>query len=89
MVKKKEVKKQWDRARDDESKERYKKAKKKVKRTVAKVKNKAFQDLYEHLETKEGVNEVFQIAKQRNKNGQDVQQVKVVKSKCSEVLVEE
>ena len=41
---KKEAKKQWDGARDDESKERYKKAKKKAKRTVAKVKNKAFQD---------------------------------------------
>ena len=32
---------------------------------------------------------MFQIAKQRNKNGQDVQQVKVVKSECGEVLVEE
>ena len=40
------------------------------------------------LETKEGVNGVFQIAKQRNKNGQDVQQVKVVKSEYNEVLVE-
>ena len=39
------------------------------------------------LETKEGVNGVFQIAKQRNKNGQDVQQV--VKSECGEVLVED
>ena len=32
---------------------------------------------------------MFRIAKQRNKYGQDVQQVKVVKSKCREVLVEE
>ena len=32
---------------------------------------------------------MFQIAKQRNKNGKDVQQVKVVKSECGEVLVEE
>ena len=32
---------------------------------------------------------MFQIVKQRNKNGQDVQQVKVVKSECGEVLVEE
>ena len=86
---KKVAKKQWDGARDDESKERYKKSKKKAKRTVAKVKNKAFQDLYERLETKEGVNEVFQIAKQRNKNGQDMQQVKVAKSECGEVSVEE
>ena len=45
--------------------------------------------MYERIETKEGVNEVFQIAKQRSKNGQDVQQVKVVKSECGEVLVEE
>ena len=34
-------------------------------RTVAKVKNEAFQELYEHLETKEELNKVFQIAKQR------------------------
>ena len=36
-----------------------------MKRTVAKVKNKVFQDLYKCLETKEGVNKVFQIAKHR------------------------
>ena len=75
--------------KDDESKERYHNAKKKTKRTMAKVKNEAFQELYKRLETKEGVNEVFRIAKQRNKNGQDVQQVKVVKSEYGEVLVEQ
>ena len=32
---------------------------------------------------------MWQIANQRNKNGQDVQQVKVVKSECRKVLVEE
>ena len=74
--------------KDDESKERHHKARKKPKRTVAKVKNEAFQELYKRLETKEGVNEVFRIAKQRNKNGQDVQQVKVVKCEYGEVLVE-
>ena len=86
---KKGEKKQWDVSRDDESKEWYKKANRKVKRIVVKAKNKSFQDLYERLETKEGVNEVFRIAKQRNKYGQDVQQVKLVKSKFREVLVEE
>ena len=75
--------------KDGESKERYKNAKKKTERTVAKVKNEAFQELYERLETKEGVDEVFRIAKQRNKNGQDVQQVKVVKCEYGEALVEE
>ena len=37
---KKDAKKQWDIMKDDESKERYHKAKKKTKRTVAKVKMK-------------------------------------------------
>ena len=86
---KKDAKKQWDILKDDESKERYHKAKKKTKRTVAKVKNEAFPELYKRLETKEAVNEVFRIAKQRNKNGQDVQQVKAVKSEYGEVLVEQ
>ena len=90
MVKeKKDAKKRWDALKDDESKERYQKAKKKTKRTVAKVKNEAFQELYERLETKEGLNELFRIPKQRNKNGQDVQQLKVVKSEYGEVLVED
>ena len=90
MVKEqKDAKKQWDIFKYDESKERYHKAKKKTKRTVAKVKNEAFQELYKRLETKEGVNELFRIAKQRNENGQDVQQVKVVKSEYGEVLMEQ
>ena len=64
---KEDAKKQWDILKDDESKEKYHKAKKTTKRTVAKVKNEAFQELYKRLETKEGVTEVFQIAKQKNK----------------------
>ena len=87
MVKeKKDAKKKWYELKDDECKERYQKGKKKTKRTVAKVNNEAFLELYERLETK-GMNEVLRIAKQRSKNGQDVQQVKVVKSEYGEVLV--
>ena len=67
---KKDAMKLWDVLKDDESKERYNNAKKKTKRTVAKAKNEAFQELYERLETKEGVNDVLRIAKQRHKNGQ-------------------
>ena len=48
---------------------------------MAKERNKPYEKLYEELETKEGENEVFKIAKQRNRQSKDVQQVKAIKSK--------
>ena len=59
----------------------YKTARKQAKREVAKARNKAYEKLYKKLETKEGENEVFKIAKQRNRQSKDVQQVRVIKSK--------
>ena len=52
-------------------------------------KNKTYEELYEKLETKEGENELFKIAKQRNRQSNDVQQVRVIKSKTGEILMEE
>ena len=67
----------------------YKTARKQAKREVAKARNKAYEELYEKLETKEGENEVFKIAKQRNRQSKDVQHVRVIKSKTGEILMEE
>ena len=67
----------------------YKTAKKQAKREVAKARNKAYEELYEKLETKEGKNELFKIAKQRNRQSKDVQQASVIKSKTGEMLMEE
>ena len=53
---------------------------------MAKARNKAYEELHENLDTKKGENEVFKIAKQRNK---DVQQVRVIKSKTGEIPMEE
>ena len=75
--------------RDDASKLAYKTAKKQAKREVAKARNKAYEELYEKLETKEGENELFKIAKQRNRQSKDVQQVRVIKSKTGEILIKE
>ena len=41
------------------------------------------------METKEGENELLKIAKQRNRQSKDVQQVRVIKSKTGEMLMEE
>ena len=67
----------------------YKTVIKQANREVAKARNKAYEELYEKLETKEGKNEVFKIAKQRNRQSKDVQQVRVIKSKTGEILMEE
>ena len=72
---KRNAKKAWDTMRDDASKLAYKTARKQAKREVEKARNKAYEKLYEKLETKEGENELFKIAKQRNRQSKDVQQV--------------
>ena len=56
---------------------------------MAKARNKAYEELYEKLETKEGKNEVFKIAKQRNRQSKNVQQIRVIKSKTGEILMKE
>ena len=78
-------KKVWDIMRNDASKLAYKTARKQAKREMAKARNKA----HEELETKEGENELFKIAKQRNRQGKDVQQVGIINSKTGEILMEE
>ena len=82
-------KKVWETIKDDASKLAYKTARKQAKREVAKVRNEAYEELYKKLETKEGENELFKIAKQRNRQSKDVQQIRVIKSKTEEMLMEE
>ena len=89
LKEKKKAKKAWDTIRDDASKLAYKTAIKQAKKEVAKARNKAYEELYEKLETKEGENEVFKIAKQKNRQSKDVQQIRVIKSKTGEILMEE
>ena len=75
--------------RDDASKLAYKTGRKQAEREVAKIINKAYEEQYEKLETKEEENELFKIAKQRNRQSKDVQQVRVIKSKTGEILIKE
>ena len=50
---------------------------------------KYYEELYKKLETKKMKNEVFKIAKQRNRQSKVVQQLRVIKSKTGEILMEE
>ena len=61
----------------------------KVKREVAKAKEKADDELYEKLETKEGEKELYRLARQRDRASKDVQQVRVIKDADENVLTSE
>ena len=74
--------------RDDASKVANKTARKQAKKELAMARNKAYEKLYEKLKTKQK-NELFKIAKQRNRQSKNVRQVRVIKSKTGEVLMEE
>ncbi|KAJ0445561.1 putative RNA-directed DNA polymerase [Helianthus annuus] len=70
-------------------KERYKKAKREAKKAVVEAKNRAYKNMYERLETKEGEHAMFRIAKARERRKQDLGVVKFIKGEDGHVLVKE
>ena len=86
-VKEKRMAKQrWDRQKDEESRNVYKGKRSKVKKVVAKTKAKAYEELYDRLETQEGEKELYRLARQRDRVGKDIQQVRVMKDAEGNVL---
>ncbi|XP_051784320.1 uncharacterized protein LOC127527954 [Erpetoichthys calabaricus] len=83
------AKKKRDSQRDAESRQEYQEIKRKVKREVVKAKEKAYDELYERLDTKEGEKDLYRLARQRDRAGKDVQQVRVIKDKDGNVLTSE
>ena len=51
------------------------------------AKGHAYDNLYARLETKEGEKELYRLAKQRYKAGNDVQHVRVMKNKNGNVMI--
>ena len=64
----------------------YKEMPNKAKRAVVKAKMEAYNDLYQKLNTREGEKELYRLARQRDKAGKDVQQIRVVKESDGRVL---
>ena len=84
---KKKAKKVWDKIRDENTKKIYKEKKIKAKKSVAMAKGRAYDNLYARLETKEGEKELYQLARQRDRAGKDVQNVRVIKDENGNVMV--
>jgi len=86
---KKEAKKRLFEDNTDENRTNYKRAKKQAKKVVAVAKAKAYNKLFEDLETTEGTKKVLRIAKQRDKNSKDIYQTRQIKSEDGDVLVKD
>ena len=78
-----------DRNNNEETKKKYKEAKKWAKRAVARAKAEAYQHLYKAMETPDGLNMALRIAKQRSKNSKDITQPKMIKDEQGNILKED
>ncbi|KAK3532729.1 hypothetical protein QTP86_028099, partial [Hemibagrus guttatus] len=61
--------------RTEENRQEYKELQHRVKREVSKAKQKAYDELYTRLDTREGQKDLYSLARQRDRDGKDVQQV--------------
>ncbi|KAK3521822.1 hypothetical protein QTP70_018557, partial [Hemibagrus guttatus] len=83
------AKKKWDMDRTEENRQEYKELQRRVKRQVSKAKQKAYDELYTRLDTREGEKDLYRLARQRDRDGKDVQQVRLIKDRDGRVLTSE
>ncbi|KAK3531115.1 hypothetical protein QTP70_011062 [Hemibagrus guttatus] len=89
ILRKRLAKKKWDMDRTGENRQEYKELQHRVKREVSKAKQKAYDELYTRLDTREGEKDLYRLARQRDRDGKDVQQVRVIKDRDGRVLTSE
>ena len=63
--------------------EKYKVAKKTAKRVVSEANGQAYDDLYRHLSTKEGENDIYRMARVRERKTRDFNKLSALKMKES------
>ncbi|KAK3525620.1 hypothetical protein QTP70_001367 [Hemibagrus guttatus] len=83
------AKKKWDMDRTEENRQEYKELQRRVKKEMSKAKQKAYDELYTRLDTREGEKDLYRLARQRDRDGKDVQQVRVIKDRDGRVLTSE
>ncbi|KAK4302380.1 hypothetical protein Pmani_025531 [Petrolisthes manimaculis] len=60
-----------------------------AKKEVAKAKDRAYEKLYEKLDSREGEKDLYRLARQRDRAGRDVQHVKMIKDVDGNILTSE
>ncbi len=89
IKKKKKAYKIWQRGRTVESKRRYREKSNVAKRAVAVAKRQAWEEWSQNMDTAEGRQKMFRIAKQMRKERKDVVGAKYVKDDDGSILVDE
>ncbi|KAK3531142.1 hypothetical protein QTP70_013244 [Hemibagrus guttatus] len=79
----------WDMDRTEENRQEYKELQRRGKREVSKAKQKAYDELYTRLDTREGQKDLYRLARQRDRDGKNVHQVRVNKDRDGKVLTSE
>ncbi|KAK1669375.1 hypothetical protein QYE76_057534 [Lolium multiflorum] len=69
--------------------EKYKVVKKAAKRAVSEARGRAYEDLYQRLNTKEGERDIYKMAKFRERKTRDVNEVKCIKDEDDQLLVKD
>jgi hypothetical protein len=69
--------------------ERYKVAKKTVKRAVSEARGQMYDGLYQRLDTKEGEKDICRMAKSRERKTRDIIQVKCIKDETERLLIKD
>lgn len=86
VKRKKEAYRQWRRSRTQQDRDNYNLWRKEAKVQIAKAKQEHYKDLYHRLETKEGENDIYRIAKARQAKTRDIGNVRIVKAADGKVL---
>ncbi|XP_071713049.1 uncharacterized protein [Rutidosis leptorrhynchoides] len=69
--------------------ERYKEAKREAKKAVARAKDNAYEELYKKLDSKEGANDIYRIAKARERKRRDIDNIKFIKDEAGRTIMKE
>ncbi|KAG2593613.1 hypothetical protein PVAP13_5NG012530 [Panicum virgatum] len=69
--------------------EDYKLAKRVAKRAVSVAKGKAYDDLYQRLDTKEGEKDIYRMVRIRERKTRDINQIKCIKDETDRLLVKD
>ncbi|KAK3528838.1 hypothetical protein QTP70_011762 [Hemibagrus guttatus] len=75
--------------RTEENRQECKELQRRVKREVSKAKQRAYDELYTRLDIREGEKDLYRLARQRDRDGKDVQRVRVIKDRDGRVLTSE
>ena len=79
----------WQKARYEESLQKYRDAKKEAKKAVSNAKLKAYDNLYNKLDTKESEKDIYKLAKLRKRKIKDFNYIKCVKGEDERVLIKD